>query len=97
MAPAQLVEHLTGRTRPSVGDIVHSLPDSLVNVGASRAVEQPLIGFRVLHDGLGLAIDGQDHRSPGLLHLLKKFPRSPPKICQRLNVLRDVEHGHFPT
>jgi hypothetical protein len=58
MAPAQLVEHLAGRARPSVGDIVHALPDSLVNVGAGRPIEQFLIGFRVLHYGLGLAVDG---------------------------------------
>src|SRR5216683_5333278 len=96
MAPAQLVEYLTSRTRSSVDDIVPTLPDSLVNVCPSGAVEQSLIGFRVLHYGLGLAVDGQDHRPLALLHLLKKFPRFPPEICQRLNVLRDVEHGHFP-
>src|SRR5229473_6851337 len=94
MAPAQLVEYLTSRTRSSVDDIVPTLPDSLVNVCPSGAVEQSLIGFRVLHYGLGLAVDGQDHRPLALLHLLKKFPRFPPEICQRLNVLRDVEHGH---
>src|SRR5216683_7650282 len=94
MAPAQLVEHFAGRTRPSVDDIVHALPNSLVNVGAGGAVEQSLIGFRVLHNGLGPALDGQDHRPLALLHLLKKFPRFPPEICKGLNVLRDVEHGH---
>src|SRR5713226_392004 len=94
MAPAQLVEYLTSRTRSSVDDIVPTLPDSLVNVCPSGAVEQSLIGFRVLHYGLGLAVDGQDHRPLALLHLLRKFPRFPPEICQRLNVLRDVEHGH---
>jgi hypothetical protein len=31
-----------------------------------------------LHNGLGLAVDGQDHRPLALLHLLKKFPRFPP-------------------
>jgi hypothetical protein len=34
MAPAQFVEHLAGRARPAVDDIVHSLPDSFINVGA---------------------------------------------------------------
>src|SRR5260370_24664868 len=94
MAPARLIEYLAGRTRPSVDDIVHALPDSLANVGAGGAVEQSLIGFRVLHNGLGLAVDGQDHRPLAFLHLLEQFPRFPPEICQRLNVLRNVEHGH---
>jgi hypothetical protein len=96
MAPAQLVEHLAGRARPSVGDIVHALPDRLVNVGAGGAVEQSLVGFRVLHDGLGLPVDGQDHRPLALLHLLEDLARPPPEICEGLNVLRDVEHGSSP-
>ncbi len=82
MAPAQLVEYLTSRTRSSVDDIVHALPASLANIGAGGAVEQSLIGFRVLHNGLGLAVDGQDHRPLALLHLLKKFPRFPPKFVR---------------
>ena len=96
MVPAHLVEHLAGWARPSVDDVVHALPDSLVNVGAGGAVEQSLIGFRVLHDGLGLAVDGQDYGPLAFLHLLKKFAGFLPEICQRLNVLRDVEHGGDP-
>ena len=73
MAPAQLAEQLAGRTRPSADDIVHALPDSLVNVNAGGAVEQSLIGFGVLHNSLGLAVNGQDHRPLTLLHLLEKL------------------------
>jgi hypothetical protein len=92
MAPAQLVEHLACGPGPPVNDVLHALPDGLVDIGASGAVEQALIGFRVLHDGLRLAVDGKDHGSPALLDRLKKFARLPPEIGQRLNVLRDVEH-----
>jgi hypothetical protein len=56
MAPAQLVEHLTSRTRSSVDDIVPTLPDSLVNVCPSGAVEQSLIGFRVLQHASALPL-----------------------------------------
>ena len=97
MASAQFVEHFAGRACPSVNDIIHPLPDSLVDVGAGRGIEQLLIGLRSLDDGLGLAVDGKDHRPLALLHLLEKFSGFAPESCQRLNVLREIEHrGRLP-
>jgi len=95
MAPAELAEYLTGRPRPAVGDVVQALPNGFVNVGAGSDIEQLLIGFRFLHDSLGLVVDGQQHGPLGLLDLLEKLARFAPKICQRLDILREVEHGEY--
>ena len=56
-----------------MSDVVQALPDRFVNVGACGDVEQPLIGFCVLHDSLGLAVDGQHYRPLALLELLEEL------------------------
>src|SRR5580704_11992916 len=91
IAPAQLVEHLAGWPSSAVIDVVQALPDCFVNVGACGDIEQSLILFRILNDSLGLAVDSQHHRLLALLDLLEKFGRIAPKVCQRLDVFRDVE------
>src|SRR3984957_8298907 len=91
IAPAQLVEHLAGGPSSAVIDVVQALPDRFVNVGARSDIEQPLILFRVLHDSLRLTIDGQHYGPLAFLDLLQKFGRIAPKVCQRLNIFRDVE------
>jgi len=52
--------------------ILAALPDAFFGVGLGREIEQTLIGFRVLHDGGGLIIDGQHHRALRFFKLLKK-------------------------
>jgi len=81
MAAAQFVEYLARRTAPSVDYIVQSLPDSLVNVGASRAVEQTLIRFRVLNNGCSLAVYRQNHGPLSFLYLFEKLSGFAPEIC----------------
>ena len=91
MAPAELSEYLFGWPSPTVSDVVVALPESFVHIGASGDIEEPLILFGVLHDSLGLTIDGQHYGPLALLDLLEKFGRIAPKVCQRLDIFRDVE------
>jgi len=96
MASAQFVKHLVRWTAPCVDYIVQSLPDSLVNVGAGGTVEQSLVGFRVLNNGRGLAVDSKNHGPLTLLHFSEKLSGFAPEICQRLNILGYVEHDDEP-
>jgi hypothetical protein len=74
-----------------VSHVVQALPDCLVNIGAGSDIEQPLVRFSILHYSLGFAVDGQYYRPLALLELLEELGRLAPKVCQRLNVFRDVE------
>jgi hypothetical protein len=67
MAAAKFVEHLASRAGTPAGYVFNSLADSLVNIGARGGVEQPLVCFCVLHDGLCLTVDGQDQGALALL------------------------------
>jgi hypothetical protein len=46
MAQAELGEYLFGRPRPTMGDIVLTLPDSFVHIRASSSIQQLLASFR---------------------------------------------------
>src|SRR5580692_9713 len=91
ITPAHLIENLAGGPSSAVSHVVQALPDCLVNIGAGGDIEQSLISFCVLHYSLGFAVDGQYYRPLVLLELLEELGRLAPKVCQRLNVFRDVE------
>ena len=50
---------LAGRT-PALAHVLQALADALARVGLSCNIQQPLIGFGVLHNGGGLALYGQN-------------------------------------
>ena len=69
-----------------------ALADALEHPGLLGRLAEPLVGGGVLDDQLGLAVDGQDDRLAGLLHLINEFRRVLFEIGQRVNVAADVEH-----
>jgi hypothetical protein len=98
MASAKFFEELASGPRSSVGDIVFALPERLVNVGPRSDVQQSLVRFSVLHHRFSLTVNGQNYRALTLFQLFEKFARLPPEICQRLNVLRNIQHrSHLST
>ena len=56
-------------------------------------VEQPLIRFRILHDQLGLAVDGQHQRMAGPLELGKELGGVAFEIRQGMNISAQVHFG----
>ena len=54
----------------AVGYVIKPLADTLVHIGAGGDVEQALIGFGVLHNGLGLALDREHYGPLAFLELL---------------------------
>jgi hypothetical protein len=48
MSTADLLKHIPGGSRPSVGNIVQALSDCFVDVGPSGRVEESLACVRVL-------------------------------------------------
>jgi len=93
MLPADLFEHDPCRTSATVGYIAEALTDRLEYIGAGGQVQQALIGSRVLHDGLGFALDSKNYRPFALLELFHKLAGPAPERRQRLNVFGYVEHG----
>jgi hypothetical protein len=73
MSPTELGEYLFGGPHPTIGDVVVALPEGFINIGAGSDIEQSLIGFSVLHDSLGFAVDGQHYRPLALLELLEEL------------------------
>jgi hypothetical protein len=59
--------------------IVQTLAYRLEDIRARRNVEQTLVRLGVLHDGLCLAIHGENHGPLALSELPKKFTRFAPE------------------
>jgi hypothetical protein len=62
----ELGEELLSVATFALLNLIESLSDALVSVGAGRNVEQALILFSVLNDSLRLALDREDYRPPAL-------------------------------
>jgi hypothetical protein len=73
------------------GHIFASLSDAFFGVCPRRNIEQVLIGFSVLRNRGGLAIDRQNNRAFRFFELLEKCRGMVPKRGQGLHVLRDVD------
>jgi hypothetical protein len=92
MFAANSVKRFLGRACAAVGYVIKSLPDTLLNVGAGGNVEQALIRFGVLDDGLGLALNGKHYGPLAFLELLHEVAGATAEGRQRLNVFGDIEH-----
>lgn len=44
-----------------MGDVVKSLPDCFMHIGPRRKIQEPLVCFRILHDGSCAALYRQHH------------------------------------
>ena len=53
-------------------------------------VEEPLIGFGVLHHQLGLAVDGEHERLAGLLELIEEFGGVPLEVGEGVDIAGQV-------
>src|ERR1700691_6257837 len=92
MFAANLVKYLSRRTGTTVCNIVPTLTDAFLGVGAGGKIEQALIGFSILHNGSCFSVDRDHHWAFGLLELLHEIAGRPAKRRQRLDVTGDVKH-----
>jgi len=63
-----------------------------MRVSAGGDVEEPLIGFGILHDRGGLAFHREHDGAFALLKLFDEVAGPAAKGGQRLDILGDVEH-----
>ena len=73
--------------------VLQTLADALRGFDLRDDVEQALVSFGVLHDGLGLPLHGENYGALGLFELLHEVTRPAAERCQRLDVFGDVKHG----
>jgi hypothetical protein len=93
MPPPDFVEYFPGWPRAAVGHIGKALADGFEYIGAGGHVQQALIGFGILDDGLGLALNRKHYGPLAFLEMPHEIPGSAPKCRERLNVLGDIDHG----
>jgi hypothetical protein len=95
MLLSNLVEYFPGRAGSTMRNILKALPDGLVDIRARGDIQQALVSFGVLNDGLSLALD-REHWGPfALLSCLINT------LDRRRNVVSDcmslVMSSMFPT
>jgi len=73
----ELFEESPRRPDPAFPDVTQSLADALCCIGLRRDIEEPLIGLGILHNGRGLSVNRQHHRTFGFPELFQKIARSP--------------------
>ena len=61
MFAANFVKYLSRRARASVCYVIKPLTDAFLGIGAGSNVEQPLIGFGVLHNCRGFSLHGEHY------------------------------------
>jgi len=57
----ELVEEFSRRPDPAFPNIPQSLVDTFRRIGLSGGIEEPLIGFGILHNGRGFSVHRQHH------------------------------------
>src|SRR5690348_4183498 len=76
----------------ALSHVLEALTYTLRGIGPSSDIQQPLVGFCILYNGRGFALDGQYDRTFALFELLHELAGAPAERGQRLDVLRDIEH-----
>jgi hypothetical protein len=92
MSPQNLAKHFSCRSRATVGYVIEPLTNGLAYVGAGGNVEQALIGFCALDNGLSLALDGEHDGALALFERFHEIAGPTSKGRERLDVFGDVEH-----
>jgi hypothetical protein len=72
LSAANLVDSFARRAGAAVRNIVQTLADEFFRICAGGNVEQPLVGFGILHDGGRLPLHSEHHGPLGLLELFHK-------------------------
>jgi predicted nucleic acid-binding Zn ribbon protein len=83
MSAANLVKYFSCRASTSECDVVQTLTDTFLSIGAGGNVEEALIGLGVLHNGSGFSVHCQHHRTFRLFELFHEFTGRPAKRRQR--------------
>src|ERR1035437_8701583 len=96
MLNLELVEKLPCRADLSFFCVLQALTDTFLCVGACGNVEQSLIGMGVLHNSRCLPLHRKHHRTLAFFQLFHEVAGPAAESRQRLNVIRDVKHGHSP-
>jgi len=89
MLAAEPIEHLPRRLRAAsfyIGQPTLNPLDSL------NAVDQRLVGLRVLHDKLRLPIDGQNKGMTRLPKTIEQLDGVPLEVTERSNVVGKIKH-----
>ena len=76
--------------------VLQALTNTLLGIGARGDIEQALVGLSILYDSRRLPLHGQHHGALGFLELLHEVAGSAAECGQRLDVVRDIEHGMTP-
>src|ERR1700687_1354892 len=93
MLATELLKYFFRRSSTSVSYIIQPLTNGFVIVGAGGNIQQPLVGCRILHDGLRLAVDRKHDGTLALFKLLHEVAGFAAESGQRLDVFGDVEHA----
>jgi hypothetical protein len=81
-----------GRAYAAFFRLFEALADTFRSVGLRRYIEQPLIGFGILHDRFGLSVDGKNQQFSRLFQMFQEFRRIAAKCRPGLNAFFDIEH-----
>jgi hypothetical protein len=82
----KVVKHILHRATFAEFRACQSFLDGLDGFQPLREIERSLMGFRILHDQLGLAVDGEHQRMTSLLELDREFGRVALKVRQWVNI-----------
>ena len=86
----ELVEEFSRRPDPALPNIPQVLADSFSGIGLGSGIEELLIGLAILHNGRGLSVNRQHHRTLGFLSCFRIAGAAPGRR-QRLTILGDVK------
>jgi hypothetical protein len=92
MPKPKLVEDFARGAGPAMSDVVKTLPDGLVHVGAGYDVEKPLVGCGILEDRFRLSLHGEQDGALILFELLHELTRIAAECGHRMNVFCDIDH-----
>src|SRR4051794_29549381 len=93
MLGSELGGERAGRASLTAPGFFQALADSFSCVRARGDVQEALVCLGILYDRRCFAVDGEHDWTLRLVELFQEVARSPAESGQRMDVLRDVEHG----
>jgi|SRR5579883_297783 hypothetical protein len=93
MRSAEFGEKLVQRFAFAAPRFLASLANGLMDIGFRGNVQQSLIRLGILDHRGGFAFHRKDDGSLALPELLHEVSRPPSECRERLDVLRNIEHG----
>jgi hypothetical protein len=92
MGALEFLQSLTRWTHPALAYILQSLAYAFGGIGSGSDVQQALVGFGVLNNGFGFAVNRENQRAFRFLEVLHELSRVAAESGHGLNVFFDVEH-----